>query len=391
MRIKKNNRHKVWKSSGGKKYLMSKKNIFLHFVNNSLKKLLSVQPDKSTDLNNPKKFLIVRQHNQLGDLLASVPLFRAIKETYPGSKITLILSPVNYPGLIKNKFIDRIFVFDKKKLFNPFYFSKFLKIIKEEYDVAIVPVTVSISFTSNFIAGLSNAKIKIGANSLNGMINESSYFFDRRIDLDWRMHPDSNVSERSLDIVRKFGITTNDFRSEISFDEDDMKAADKFIQSLKLQNELLIGFHVGAGKPPNRWSLEKYISLMKKIKEKYNAKFYLTGSSADKEEIEYIKKNQPDKSGIGFFINKKISEVAALISRSDLFISNDTGIMHVAGTTKTPQISIFGPTNPFNWAPIGNNKHFIRKSELIDDVSVQDVFELADIILGKDQDEEKIA
>lgn len=369
---------------------MSKKNIFSNLINNVFKKLYSVPPDESRDLNNPKKFLIVRQHNQLGDLLASVSLFRAVKETYPGSHLTLILSPVNYPGLIKNRFIDRIFIFDKKKLFNPFYFSKFLKIIKEEYDVAIVPVTVSISFTSNFIAGLSNAKIKIGANSLNGVLNESSYFFDRRIDLDWRMHPDSNIAERSLDIVRKFGITTNDFRSEISFDKNDIIAADKFIQSLKLQDELLIGFHVGAGKPPNRWSLEKYIFLMKRIKEKYKVKFYLTGSSADKEEIDYVKKNQLDKSGIGFFINKKISEVAALISKSDLFISNDTGIMHVAGTTKTPQISIFGPTNPFNWAPIGNNKYFIRKSELIDDVSVQDVFELVEIILRKDH-EEKIA
>ena len=68
---------------------------------------------------------------------------------------------------------------------------------------------------------------------------------------------------------------------------------------------------------------------------------------------------------------------------SDLFISNDTGIMHVAGTTETPQISIFGPTNPFNWAPIGINKYFIRKSELIDDVSVEDVYHLCEMILSK--------
>jgi ADP-heptose:LPS heptosyltransferase len=81
-------------------------------------------------------------------------------------------------------------------------------------------------------------------------------------------------------------------------------------------------------------------------------------------------------------LNKEIPQVAALISKSDLFISNDTGIMHVAGATNTPQISIFGPTNPFNWAPIGNNKYFIRKSELIDDVSVQDVLELCRIVLS---------
>ncbi len=68
---------------------------------------------------------------------------------------------------------------------------------------------------------------------------------------------------------------------------------------------------------------------------------------------------------------------------SDLFISNDTGIMHVSGTTETPQISIFGPTNPFNWAPIGPNKYFIRKSELIEDVAVDDVYQLSNMILKK--------
>ena len=59
--------------------------------------------------------------------------------------------------------------------------------------------------------------------------------------------------------------------------------------------------------------------------------------------------------------------------------------MHVAGTTKTPQVSIFGPTNPFNWAPIGNNKFFIRKSDLIDDVSVDDVYSLCTLILPKNK------
>ncbi|MFO7444736.1 MAG: glycosyltransferase family 9 protein, partial [Ignavibacteriaceae bacterium] len=83
------------------------------------------------------------------------------------------------------------------------------------------------------------------------------------------------------------------------------------------------------------------------------------------------------------FVNRNIPEVAALVSKSDLFISNDTGIMHVAGTTATPQISVFGPTNPFNWAPIGEKKLFIRKSDLIDDITVDDVFDLCKTLLKR--------
>jgi ADP-heptose:LPS heptosyltransferase len=361
---------------------MAKKNAASKFINLVFRTFLSKKYINNFNLGSPKKFLIVRQHNQLGDLLAGISIFRAIKETYPESHITLIVSPFNYPGLIKNKFIDRMFIFDKKKIFNPGYFVEFFKLLREGYDIAIVPVVVSISFTSNLIARFSKSGIRIGPESLNGDINDSRYLFDRRVGLDWRKHPDSNVSERSLDIVRPFGINTKNYHSEISFDKNDMMVADKFISELELKSgELLIGIHVGAGKPNNRWSLQKYISLINNLNLKYKAKFYLTGSTSDKEELDYIKNNCAIEAAL--FLNKEIPQVAALISRSDLFISNDTGIMHVAGSTDTPQISIFGPTNPFNWAPIGNNKFFIRKSELIDDVSVQDVLNLCDPILSK--------
>ena len=140
---------------------------------------------------------------------------------------------------------------------------------------------------------------------------------------------------------------------------------------------------MGAGKLSNRWSLSKFTSLINKLNKEFNTSFYLTGSKADEEEINFLIKEVDFK--IGLFINRSISEVAALISKSNLFITNDTGIMHVAGATNTPQISVFGPTNPFNWAPFGKQKYFIRKSALIEDVAVNDVFQLCRMILNKEQ------
>lgn len=361
---------------------MAKKSISTQLINSIFKIFLSVQENPSRQLKPPQKILIIRQHNQLGDLLSGVSLFRALKETYPDSHISLVVSPMNYPGIIKNKFVDRIYIFNKKKLISPFYFSKTIKFLREKYDLAIVPVVVSISFTSNLLARLANTKTRIGANSLDGKMNSSAFFFDRRVDLDWRNHPDSNVSERSLDIVRPFGINTENYRSEISFDKDDEMAAEKFIVNFADKSKrFLIGLHVGAGKQNNRWSLNKFAALIEKINSQYHANIYLTGGWAEKEELNYLIKNV--EISLGKFINKPIPQIAALISLSDLFISNDTGIMHVAGTTNTPQISIFGPTNPFNWTPIGVNKIFIRKSELIDDVSVDDVYHLCELILNK--------
>lgn len=356
--------------------------MFKKLIYNLIKKLFALKENNSSDIGSPEAILVVRQHNQLGDLLACVPLFRALKETYPKAKVTVIVSPQNAAAITKNKFIDEYFVFDKKKIYSPAYFNEFRRLLRRPYDLAVVPVTVSVSFTSNIMARLANAKTRIGVRSLSGTFNDYHFLFDRKVSMDWNRHPDQNVSEFCLEILRPFGISTDNYSSEITFDSSDTKEAREFIHSNGLKGkELLIGLHVGAGKPPNRWPLMKYAELIERLNANYNAGFFLTGSSADMEEIDYLKKYITVKPSL--FLNRSIPEVAALVSEADLFITNDTGIMHVAGTTRTPQVSIFGPTNPYNWAPVGGNKVFIRKSDIIDDVSVDEVYALCEKALSE--------
>lgn len=368
---------------------MANRNFFSNLIVSILKKLFEVPESHSTDLGQLKNILIVRQHNQLGDLLAGISLLRAIKEKCPESSITIILSKENYKGLLKSRFVSELFVFDKSKLFNPSYIIKLFKLLRKNYDVVFVPVTVSVSFTSNLLARISNSKVRVGPKSLDGKLNESQFFFDRRINIDWRKHPDSHVADRILDLVRPFGIDTNNFSSEINFDENDLSVAKKFLNEIRAEkSSFIIGLHVGAGKPQNRWSLIKYVELIEKLNADFDCSFYLTGSDADNGELNFVKSKS--KVTLPVFKNMEITQVAALITLSDLFITNDTGTMHIAGSTKTSQISLFGPTNPYNWAPIGPNKYFIRKSELIDDITVEDVYELASkIINSRKKDESK--
>lgn len=346
-----------------------------------LLKLFAVEEKATYTKKNPRKILIVRQHNQFGDLLASVSLFRAIKETYPDAHLTVIVSPQNYYAVTKNKYIDKLFIYNQTKLFIPTYLFSFISLLKTEYDLVFVPATVSISKTSCVIGRLAESDYRVGPASLNGKTNQLSPLFHKRIVLNWKRYPDTHISDFGLEIMRPLGINTKNYRTSISIEDEDLKTAKEFIEKLGLANSKnLIGFHIGAGKRPNRWSLEKFIKIIEKLNEEYMAIFYITGSTSDNEEINYVKDRLQIETG--FFINKTIPELAALISITDLFITNDTGVMHVAGATDTPQISIFGPTNPFNWAPLGSNKYFVRKSDLIDDVTVSDVYEICSMILG---------
>jgi ADP-heptose:LPS heptosyltransferase len=60
---------------------------------------------------------------------------------------------------------------------------------------------------------------------------------------------------------------------------------------------------------------------------------------------------------------RPLRQVAAIIDRLDLFISNDTGIMHVAGATETSLLALFGPTDPLQWAPVGRKNRFLASPD----------------------------
>lgn len=360
---------------------------FAGFIEKVAQALLAVNEISIDEITPPKRVLIIRQHNQLGDMLASVPLFRALKQNYPDVHITLVVSPENKAAVAKNKFIDEIINFDKKKLLSIAYLISLYKKLRKGYDWALVPVVVSISFTSNLLARLSKSKIRIGPASLNGKENSSAFFFNIRIPLDWRNAPNRNVYMRAIDFVKSLKIVTDNFRTEISFDNQDSSIANAFLeQHIGDKNNLIIGLHPGAGKPPNRWAAESFIGLIDWLRENYNATIYLTGTKADNEVLKNINSGFSPKLHI--YYNHTVAEVAALVSKSHLYITNDTGAMHIAGATETPQISLFGPTNPAQWAPPGLNKLFIHSPGDVNAIELEKVKQYCIKFLGDPNAEE---
>lgn len=333
------------------------------------------------DIGHPKSILLVRQHNQLGDLLASTPILRSLKEKFPESELTTIVSPQNYKAYENNPYINKLFVFDKHQLFKKRYFSNLRNVLKNKYDLAIVPAVTSISFTSNLLARLSNSSIRIGVKSLNGKLNPSHYFFDRLVELDWRDKENTHISLRNLAIVEPLGITADNLETIIYSDEADAGIAREFLNTIPGDSgSPVIGLHVGAGKIQNRWNEFKFAELIELLIKNHNAKIYLSrGNKDDDRIIEAI--IDRTKADLKVFTKPGMAVLKEVISRSNLFITNDTGPMHAAAATDTPTISLFGQTNPHVWAPLGNNKVFIWKGENIENISVEDVYQSAEQLL----------
>ncbi len=351
----------------------------LKFILRPTNKILPVENKLIDYLGNEIRFLIVRQHNQLGDMLLSNSLYRAIKEKLPNSFVCVIASRENYEAIVSNKFVDCVILFDKMKMWNPISLINFFHQLKKmDFDLAVVPVTVSISFTSCLIARLSEAKFTIGPSSLDGKPNKYAFMFDYKIDIGIDEKDGRHISEKIQDILKPFGIFTEDLSEHILITSEAKEYARKFFGD---RTEKRVGLHIGAGKIPNRWSLYKFAEVINYLYEKYNAFIFLTIGYWDEELLNKILpliKKEPV-----ILRNLTIPKLAAVIDEADLFISNDTGIMHVAGSTKTPLIALFGPTNPKIWAPVGPDKFYIKKGSSINDIEVKDVIEMIDKILSR--------
>lgn len=326
-----------------------------------------------------KNILIVRQHHQLGDMLCALPMFAAIRKKFPEAHITLIASPVSYEVLNSksNPYLNTVVNYNKQSVHTLLdFFNEFLS---RKYDIGIVPSTASISRTSHYINYISGAKIRVGVESIENKINKSANLLNVKQKFFWdekKLHQ----TERNLDISRLIGCDLNLEEKKdvhIFLDSKEIRFADLYFQSnFREKSKPVFAFHAGAAKVQNRWNKNNFVKLMLMLNEKYKPYFLLTSGPHDGEINDYIKCSLISY-GIECTVLHKypIRKVASLLSRVNLYLSNDTGPMHVASYVNAKVIGLFGPTNGYEWGPINPRGSYIQSgTDKIDNISVENVF-----------------
>jgi ADP-heptose:LPS heptosyltransferase len=334
------------------------------------------------------RILLIRQHNQLGDMLCVVPLLRALRHRFPHAQITLMTSPVNDEVMRGNRYLNGTLLYDKQVflkggMIRPGRVIEFVRSLRHRgFDLVLVPATVSTSFTSDFLARLSGAPVRVGAASLDGKENPSSFFFNVQVPLDWRADPHRHQVLRNMDLVAQGEIRTTDLSLEMTLTEEEREKGDRFLRTIRRERTLAIGYHPGAGKPPNRWPAERFAELINALGARTGAATIITSGPMDEEEISRIIPLLSVHAEV--LRNQPIRHVAAVLRGLDLFITNDTGLMHVAGAVGIPVLSLFGPTDPRQWAPIGpRNRSIQTESHVIGDIQGSRVLSDALEMLGQ--------
>jgi ADP-heptose:LPS heptosyltransferase len=315
-------------------------------------------------------------------MLCALPLLRLLRHHFPGARITLVASPVNYAIMLHNPVIDEVLLYDKARLLrSPLAVWRFIRSVRARgHDLALVPATVSMSATSDLIALLSGAGNRIGPGSLSGRPNPGARCFSQKVDLSWASEPRRHQTLRNLDLVASLTLERPGLACEIGLTAAEREEAAAAIARLRRKHTVVVGIHPGAGKPHNRWAAERFARVADRIAADYNAGIVVTAGPMDDEPLAELLRHV--HTPYELFRNKPVRQLAAMLDQFDLYLTNDTGVMHIAGGVRTQVLALFGPTDPLQWAPAGEkNRYIASRDGSMEAITVDEVLAVLEVIL----------
>lgn len=291
------------------------------------------------------KVLVIRL-SSLGDVVLATPVVEMLKKVHPSAEVDFLVKK-EYSGLLEgNENISRIIPFDSKGTHKGVNgLLAIVRQLKKEGYTHLVD-----------LHGNLRSRIITGLLADSKTLRYKKQVLQRRMLL-WGLKPPTIhtveaycSSLSSLDVKTDF-IPLPSIR--ISQEEDDV--AGERLRTFGVSNGLLIGLNPGAKWATKRWTEEGFIEVGKRAISELGGRVLLFGGPDEKGLCERI----AESIGEGAFSvagKAGLKETAALIKRCNVFVTNDSGPMHIATAVGTPVVAIFGPTvQEFGFSPLGKS------------------------------------
>jgi heptosyltransferase-2 len=282
--------------------------------------------------------VLLLQTSFLGDTVLTLPLIDEIKRQFPVKKLTLICQPASRELLRDHPGIDQIIVDDKKKADRGFagLRAKASALKAQAFTVALTPHK---SLRSALMLYWADIPCRVGFRQSKGW-----FLFHRRVDRDASRHD----VERNLSMLTAFGRPVEDCRRGIELPVSAVlqEAVHRKLSALGVaEDSLVVGVCPGSVWPTKRWSIGGFAELIRMLSERIGCTILLFGGPEDALVVEEVQ-SRSGGGAINLVDHIGLRELPAAISRCALFITNDSGPMHVAVARNIPTVAIFCATTP---------------------------------------------
>ena len=341
---------------------------------------------------NARLKILVIQTAKIGDLVCTTPVFREIKKRFPSCFLAVLVISRAKGILQNNPRLDEIIsindypgIAGKFKLFG--------KLRKQNYDWAFAMLPDSFNNIIAFWSLVPNRATT--THKYSGELAWLLSFFNN-YRLEYKRH--APLMKHYLDLLKFIGIESTSQEKEIFIRPEEEKKASDFLRVNNLDgNRTLIGISLSASVQIKGWDEDKFAVLADKLAVEKNAKIIFVGSSDDQARVARVQEMMQNNSvnACGAF---SLCELPALLKKLSLFISKDTGPLHIADALGVPVVDIAGPIDTNELYPLSGKSRLIKKdiycapcsfmfqpppfckekhSKCLKDITVEEVFKAA--------------
>ncbi len=304
----------------------------------------------------PNRILVVRL-DRVGDVILSTPVPDALRQSYPQVFIAMLVRPACQEVVQGHPSVDSVIVYDKeqahKSVPNTIRFALQLRALR--FDTAIV---LHPSHRSHWIPWLAQIPVRIGYARKGGWLLTHRMPHRKQ---EGRMHE----TLYTLELLKPLGISTTALRPRIAI----LPQAESRIVSILREasvdsTDRLVAIHPSASCVSKRWMPERFAQVADRLIIEEKVRICLVAGSEDARYAHAVAARMRF-SVLNFAGRLRMSELAALLKRCRLLISNDSGPVHVAAAVGIPVVDIFGRNqsglSPTRWGPWGEGHVILHK------------------------------
>lgn len=303
-----------------------------------------------------KKFLIINPFG-IGDVLFTTPVIHTLKDAFAGVKIGYLCNRRSAPILEANPYLDYLFVYERDEfeaLRRKSFFAwikkltAFLREIKKErFDVAF---DFSLNTQYGFFSWYAGIKERLGYD-----FKKRGRFLTKKISL--AGYAEKHIVDYYADLLKYIGLDLKYRNLELYLKDEDIRRAEEILVNNNIgPSDFLAAIIPGAGRswgkdaPFKHWPAENFAELADKLVENYKAKIIIMGDFSErqisKKILERMRYEAVDLTGM-----TTLGELAALLKRMKLVVTNDGGPLHMAVALGVKTVSIFGPVDERLYGP----------------------------------------
>ena len=291
------------------------------------------------DLARVRRVLVVR-HRAAGDLLLTTPALRALRAGLPSASIDVLTARGTGALLRGNPDVDRVLEIDRRSLASQA--SRYVDLIRGRYDLVLDMVS---NPRSAFMTALTRAPVRVGYD-----LAGRRYAYTIRIPREPLGPGGPQVRyapEASLDLVRAIGIAPRGLELTLAVPTEAHRTIDEWLRRSGLGARALVACLPSGTWPTKTWLPERFAEVMDRLHG--DADILWMWGPGEEPLARECRGRMRNPSTLAPATGWQ--ELAALIARCALLVSNDSGPKHLAVALGVPTVTVFGPTHPGAWQP----------------------------------------